>query len=42
MNGASSASAGMTASFEGRRYTEPFHPSRRFLASFADECGIVR
>jgi hypothetical protein len=32
MNGASSASAGMTASFEGRRYTEPFHPSRRFLA----------
>src|SRR4051812_24235223 len=32
MNGPSSASAGTMASFEGRRYTEPFQPSRRFLA----------
>src|SRR3954452_6367335 len=32
MNGPSSASAATGASFEGRRYTEPFQPSRRFLA----------
>src|SRR3954453_4246667 len=30
MNGPSSASEAAGASFEGRRYTEPFQPSRRF------------